>query len=66
LKGQTLNAPKTGSLFDFNGQISKNLSKSLALYRVWWWPGNDVTDDELKREIKLLAIIDLPASKFNR
>jgi hypothetical protein len=41
--------------FDFNLASFHKPSQSFAPMARWWWPGNDVTQDELKREINLFA-----------
>ncbi|QIA09142.1 glycosyl hydrolase [Draconibacterium halophilum] len=39
--------------FDFKTFVSP--SKKYAPYTRWWWPGNDVSKDELEREIQMFA-----------
>jgi hypothetical protein len=41
--------------FDFNLADFQKPSQSFAPMARWWWPGNDVTKEELKREINLFA-----------
>ena len=42
-------------LYDFNPVIYKKPSQSFGPMARWWWPGNNVTKEELKREINLFA-----------
>lgn len=41
--------------YDFNPAIFKKPSPSFGPMARWWWPGNNVTKEELKREINLFA-----------
>jgi hypothetical protein len=41
--------------FDFNLANFRKPSPSFAPMARWWWPGNDVTQEELKREMNLFA-----------
>src|SRR5215210_2634191 len=41
--------------YDFNPSFFKNPAQSFGPLARWWWPGNFVTKDELKREINLFA-----------
>lgn len=41
--------------FDFNLVNFQKPSQSFAPMARWWWPGNDVTQEGLKREINLFA-----------
>jgi hypothetical protein len=41
--------------FDFDPAVFKKPSRSFGPFTRWWWPGNDVTNEELRREIKLFA-----------
>ncbi|MFN8256185.1 MAG: glycosyl hydrolase [Bacteroidales bacterium] len=41
--------------YDFNPAFFQNPSHEFAPFARWWWPGNAVTKEELKREIKLFA-----------
>ncbi|MEP6926399.1 MAG: glycosyl hydrolase [Ginsengibacter sp.] len=41
--------------FNFNASTFKNVPHEFGPYTRWWWPGNDVTDSELQREIKMFA-----------
>ncbi len=41
--------------FDFNPSLFKKPPLSFGPMGRWWWPGNYVTKDELKREINLFA-----------
>lgn len=41
--------------FDFSISNFKNPTLDFAPFTRWWWPGNDVKQDELKREINLFA-----------
>lgn len=41
--------------FDFKLANFQKPSQSFAPMARWWWPGNDVTKEELKREINLFA-----------
>ena len=42
-------------VFDFDAQTFKNPPREFGPFTRWWWPGNDVTSEELQREVKLLA-----------
>src|SRR2546425_10739654 len=52
---QNNNAASWFQLFDFNPANFRKPSPSFGPMARWWWPGNDVTKDELKREINLFA-----------
>ncbi len=41
--------------FDFDFREFRNPAPEYGPYARWWWPGNDVEKDELKREIGLFA-----------
>ncbi|MEP7107207.1 MAG: glycosyl hydrolase [Ferruginibacter sp.] len=41
--------------YDFNPAIFRNPAQSFGPMARWWWPGNNVTKEELKREINLFA-----------
>ncbi|WPV01970.1 glycosyl hydrolase [Mucilaginibacter sp. cycad4] len=41
--------------FNFDPAQFKNPSSQFGPYTRWWWPGNDVTKEELTREINLFA-----------
>jgi hypothetical protein len=41
--------------FNFNLSSFKNPSQLYGPMARWWWPGNDVTKEELRREINLFA-----------
>jgi hypothetical protein len=41
--------------FNFNLSSFKNPSQAYGPMARWWWPGNDVTKEELTREINLFA-----------
>ena len=41
--------------YNFSSQDFNNPSLSFAPFTRWWWPGNDVVEQELKREIKMFA-----------
>jgi hypothetical protein len=41
--------------FNFNLSSFKNPSQAYGPMARWWWPGNDVTKEELRREINLFA-----------
>lgn len=41
--------------YNFSSQDFNNPSLSFAPFTRWWWPGNDVVEEELKREIKMFA-----------
>ncbi len=52
--------PKTGvegwfPAYDFDANTFKTAPKAYGPFTRWWWPGNDVTNEELQREIKLFA-----------
>ena len=51
------NTEKKNWLQYYNFSFSKFVKPSpdYAPFTRWWWPGNDVTQDELKREINLFA-----------
>lgn len=40
---------------NFSAQDFINPSLDFAPFTRWWWPGNDVTQEELKREIKMFS-----------
>jgi hypothetical protein len=42
---------------DFNPSSFKSPPLKFGPMARWWWPGNDVTKEELKREINLFADI---------
>lgn len=42
-------------VYDFNAREFKTPSLEFGPFARWWWPGNDVTNKELKREINLFA-----------
>jgi len=41
--------------YDMNSSGFKNPSLEYAPFARWWWPGNDVTPEELRREINVFA-----------
>ena len=41
--------------YDFNAAQFKNPSHEFSPFARWWWPGNDVTKEELQREVNLFA-----------
>src|SRR3954468_9315357 len=41
--------------YDFNLANFQKPLQTFAPMARWWWPGNDVTKEELKREINLFA-----------
>jgi len=41
--------------YDFNAAQFKNPSREFSPFARWWWPGNDVTKEELQREVNLFA-----------
>jgi hypothetical protein len=41
--------------FEFDASKFKNPPLEFGPFMRWWWPGNDVTAEELKREINLFA-----------
>ena len=43
----------------FSSVAFLNPSLEYAPYTRWWWPGNDVTPQELEREIRLFAELHL-------
>lgn len=40
---------------EFSIENFKNPSLQFAPFTRWWWPGNDVTKEELVREVNLFA-----------
>lgn len=40
---------------DFNVNLFKKTPLSYGPYTRWWWPGNDVTKEELRREVRLFT-----------
>ena len=51
-KSGASDALKTG---DFDPALFKHPPLKYAPFTRWWWPGNDVTKEELKREVDLFA-----------
>src|SRR5215210_1868685 len=49
------NTAKWFPIYDFNPANFKKPSQSFGPMARWWWPGNNVTQVELKREINLFA-----------
>jgi len=52
--------PKTGvdawfPVYDFEPNVFKTAPRAFGPFTRWWWPGNDVTNEELQREIKIFA-----------
>ncbi len=41
--------------FDFRTEDFINPSSKYGPFTRWWWPGNDVTTEELKREVQLFS-----------
>ena len=41
--------------YDFNAAFFQRPPIQFAPFARWWWPGNDVTKEELKREVNLFA-----------
>lgn len=41
--------------FNFDVAAFKNASRKFGPFTRWWWPGNDVTSEELQREIRMFA-----------
>lgn len=41
--------------FDFEVGRFRDPGREYGPFTRWWWPGNDVTEAELKREIEMLA-----------
>lgn len=41
--------------FDFDATKFKMGPREYGPFTRWWWPGNDVTSEELRREIKMFA-----------
>lgn len=41
--------------YDFNAAVFKDPPRSFGPFTRWWWPGNDVNNGELQREIKMFA-----------
>jgi len=42
-------------VYDFNAAQFQKPSQEFGPFARWWWPGNDVTKNELQREINLFA-----------
>lgn len=40
---------------DFNAALFKDPPLSFGPFTRWWWPGNDVNEQELKREVRLFV-----------
>lgn len=59
--GQKITSTKQDSIahwfpkYDFDVSSFKNPALQFAPFARWWWPGNDVTKEELQREINLFA-----------
>ena len=48
--------PKTWfPAYDFDAAAFKTASREFGPFTRWWWPGNDVTSPELKREVQMFA-----------
>ena len=43
------------SVFDFNASQFRKPAPEFGPFARWWWPGNDVTTQDLQREINLFA-----------
>ncbi len=41
--------------FDFNAAQFRDAPREFGPFTRWWWPGNDVSNEELVREIKMFA-----------
>lgn len=41
--------------YDFNAANFRNPSLDFGPYTRWWWPGNDVSSAELRREVQMFA-----------
>ena len=41
--------------YDFDGSCFKSPASEFSPFARWWWPGNDVTTEELKKEVNLFA-----------
>jgi hypothetical protein len=58
-KTNALNSLNDGSdwfaYFDFNALHFKNPAREFGPFTRWWWPGNDVTNEELRRETRMFA-----------
>ena len=50
--------------FDFNISSFQKPSLEFAPFARWWWPGNAVTKEELKKEINLFADNDFGGVEF--
>jgi len=46
---------RTFPIYNFDISEFKAPPRQFGPFTRWWWPGNDVTDQELQREIKLFA-----------
>ncbi|WP_346860844.1 glycosyl hydrolase [uncultured Draconibacterium sp.] len=55
--GQSINEPKKEWLYYFDFDATQFSSPKTEFYPFarWWWPGNDVNEEELRREIRLFA-----------
>lgn len=53
--GENPNNEKWFPKYDFNASQFKEPAQEFGPFARWWWPGNDVEKDELKREINLFA-----------
>jgi alpha-L-rhamnosidase len=49
------NNKKWFPLYDFDASRFKNPACEFSPFARWWWPGNDVTKEELKREVNLFS-----------
>lgn len=43
------------SQYNFDPQVFINPPSEFGPFTRWWWPGNDVDEDELKREVNVLV-----------
>ncbi|WPV01965.1 glycosyl hydrolase [Mucilaginibacter sp. cycad4] len=41
--------------FDFNAAVFKEAPREFGPLTRWWWPGNDVNNQELQREVRMFA-----------
>lgn len=42
-------------LYDFDAALFQTPAQEFGPFARWWWPGNDVTSDELRRQINVFA-----------
>ncbi len=52
---KTVTSSKWFPYFDFDSKNFQQTSRDFGPFTRWWLPGNDITSEELQREIKLFA-----------